>query len=294
MSTCSEPNAPILPQANFAPGSAGNNSKCAELPSAVPTTHSVMTHAMRPMLAPPAPGSVSCHEKHAAVAVLRNSCAQNDIFCAFSRQKRQGTDSGRILLRESMSISCHEQRRKYFQNRPKLVTTAHSIPFRYPVDTRFPQKFAVTLRHNTTLLGQFRTESAAFLPTCAASPTRRLTPRLTSTLISARADATTRNEVLYSPERPGAPIPATAQSAAGTRVKQRMKQKGICRSCDGAHAILARRKLVSRSAGGARRSVGVSNTGLLGSFGSVWRIARVHVVPFLRRMRETDPKRVAL
>ncbi len=162
MSTCSQPNVRILPQANFAPGSAGNSSKCTDLPSAAPPTHSVMTPAMQPMPALPAPGSVSCHEKHAAVVVLRTSCAQNDIFCAFSRQKRQGTDSGRILLRESMSISCHEQRRKYFQNRPKLVTTAHSIPFRYPVDTRFPknsQSLYDTIRRSWVNSGQNRPHS---------------------------------------------------------------------------------------------------------------------------------------
>ena len=174
MSTCSEPNVRILPQANFAPDSAGNSSKCADLPSAAPPAHSVVTHAMQPMPAPPAPGSVSCHEKHAAVAVLRNSCAQNDIFCAFSRQKRQGTDRGRILLREYMSISCHEETEKFFKvgpNRPKQAV-------RYPIDTLFPKKIVATLRHNTTLLGQYWTESAPFLPTSAASPTRRLTPPL--------------------------------------------------------------------------------------------------------------------
>ena len=241
MSTCSEPNVRILPQANFAPGSVGNNSKCTELPSVAQPTHSVMTPATQPMSAPPAPGSLSCHEKHAAVVVLRTFGTQNDIFCAFSRQKRQGTDSGRILLRESMSISCHEKRRKNSQNRPKLVTTAHSIPFRSPFDTRFPKNSQPPYDTITTLLGQFWTESAPFLRTCAASPTRRLTPPSTSTLISTRAGEVARDEILYSPERPRAPIPATAQSAAGTRVKQRTKQKGFCRSCNGAHAMLAHR-----------------------------------------------------
>ena len=146
MSTCSEPNVPILLQANFAPGSAGNDSKCAELPSAAPPTHSVMTPAMQPMPALPAPGSVSCHEKHAAVVVLRTFGTQNDIFCAFSRQKRQGTDSGRILLRESMPISCHENTDKFFKvgpNRPKQA-------IQYPIDTLSIPDFPEIRSHFTT------------------------------------------------------------------------------------------------------------------------------------------------
>ena len=123
------------------------------------------------------------------------------------------------------------------QSWAKQAKTSNSIPCRYPIS----QKFAATLRHNSTLLGQFWTDSAAYLPACAASPTRRLTPPSTSTLTSARATAMTRNEVANFPKRPGASIPATVPSAAGTRVQQRMKQAGICRYCDGAHAVLARR-----------------------------------------------------
>ena len=206
MSTCSEPNVRILPQANFAPGIAGNNPKCADLPSAAPPAHTVATHAMRPMPAPPASGSVSCHEKHAAVAVLRNSCAKNDIFCAFSRQERQELTA---------AVSCYESPCRYpVTRRPKnfskLGQTGQnrqfdtlSIPCRFPIS----EKFAATLRHNTTLLGLFRKESAVFLPPCAAPPTRRLTPPLTSTLIAARADEVARDEVHNSPKRRGAAIP---------------------------------------------------------------------------------------
>jgi len=206
MSTCSEPNVRILPQANFAPGIAGNNPKCADLPSAAPPTHSVVTHAMRHMPAPPSSGSVSCHEKQAAVAVLRNSCAQNDILCAFSRQKRQELTA---------AVSCYESPCRYpVTRRPKnllkLGQTGQnrqfdtlSIPCRFPIS----EEFAATLRHNTTLLGLFRKESAVFLPPCAASPTRKLTPRLTSTLISARAGQVARDEVLKSSKRPEAAIP---------------------------------------------------------------------------------------
>ena len=162
MSTCSEPSVPILPQANFAPGSVGNNSKCTDLPSVEPPTHSVMTPAMQPMPAPPAPGSVSCHEKHAAVAVLRTFCTQNDIFCANLRQKRPRNADIRFLLRESLPISCHEKRRKNSQNRPKLVKTGHSIPYRCPADTRFPknsQPLYDTIRRSWANSGQNRPHS---------------------------------------------------------------------------------------------------------------------------------------
>ena len=66
-------------------------------------------------------------------------------------------------------------------------------------------------------------------------------PPLTSTLISARAGEVARDEVLKSSKRPGASIPTTVKSAARTCVQQWMKQGGICRSCDGAHAMLAHR-----------------------------------------------------
>ena len=146
MSTCSEPNVRILPQANFAPGIAGNNPKCADLPSAAPPAHTVVTHAMRPMPAPPASGSVSCHEKHAAVAVLRTFGTQNDILCAFSRQKRQGNDSGRILLRESMPISCHEKTEKFFKVRPNRPKQA----IRYPFDSLSIPDFRKIRSHFTS------------------------------------------------------------------------------------------------------------------------------------------------
>ena len=131
MSTRSEPNVRFLPQANFAPGSASTNPKCAVMPSAATPAHSGMRPAMQPMPAPPAHGSVSCHKERAAVAVLLTSCAQNDISCAFSRQKRQETDSGRIPLRESMPVSCHKKPEKLFKVRPNRPKQA----VRYPIDT---------------------------------------------------------------------------------------------------------------------------------------------------------------
>ena len=152
MSTCSELNVPFLPQANFAPRPAGSSPKSADLSAAAPPAHSGMRPAMQPMPAPPAPGSVSCHEMHAAVAALLTSCAQNDISCAFSRQKRLGTDSGRILLRESMPMSCHEKT----ENFSKLGQTGQnkqfdtlSIPCRYPVS----QKSAAPLATQYDALG---------------------------------------------------------------------------------------------------------------------------------------------
>ncbi len=244
MPTCPEPNVRILPQANFAPGSAGNSSKCAELPSVALPTHSVVTHAMQPMPAPPAPGSVSCHEKHAAVVVLRTIGTQNDIFCAFSRQKRQGTDRGRILLRESMSISCHEETEKFFKVRPNRPKQA----IRYPIDTlsipdfpRNSQPLYDTIRRSWANSGQ---NQPHFLRTCAALPTRRLTPRLTSTLISARAGEVARNEVLYSPKRPN----TTFEYVVETPVHQRMNREGMSWSHDDVQAMFAlRARLLSGS-----------------------------------------------
>ena len=66
----------------------------------------------------------SCHS-------LAHFLHQNDIFCAFSVQNRQGTDRNRILLRESMPLSCHEKREKIFKVRPIRPKQA----FRYPIDT---------------------------------------------------------------------------------------------------------------------------------------------------------------
>ena len=146
MSTCSKMNVRILAQANFAPGIAGNNPKCADLPSAAPPAHTVMTHAMRLMPAPPASGFVSCHEKHSAVAVLRNSCTQNDIFCAFSGQTPTRNADIRILLRESMSISCHENTKKFLKVR--LIGLEQAI--RYPIDTLSIPDFRRIRSHFTT------------------------------------------------------------------------------------------------------------------------------------------------
>ena len=98
------------------------------------------------------------------------------------------------------------ENRQIFQSWAKQAKTSNSIPNRYPVDTRFPKKFAATLRHNTTLLGQFWTESAAYLTACAASPPRRLTPPLISTLTSACAGEVARGEFLKSPKGPAASI----------------------------------------------------------------------------------------
>ena len=240
MSTCSDLNVRNLPPAHIAPGAAATTRKCTTHPSAAPPTRSRTRRAIPPMPALPPPVSASCHEKDATVAVLRTFCTKTTSFAHFLfKNDREPT----------AAVSCYESPCPYpVTRRPKnfskLDQTGQnkqfdtlSIPCRYPIS----QKFAATLRHNTTLLGQLWTDSAAYLTACAASPTRRLTPPPTSTLTPARADAMARNEVLYSPKRPGASIPAVVKSAARTRVQQRMKQEGICRSCDGAHAVLARR-----------------------------------------------------
>ena len=130
MSTCSEPNVRILPQANFAPGSAGNNSKCTDLPSAASPTHSVMTPAMQPMPAPPAPGSVSCHEKHAAVAVLRTFGTRTKYFARFYDK------NGREM---PTSVSCYESPCQYpvTRSEEKILKTGLNWSqqrIRYPID----------------------------------------------------------------------------------------------------------------------------------------------------------------
>ena len=131
MSTCSQLNVRILPQAYIAHGPAGTNQKCADLPSAAHTIHNGSKPALPPMTAPPTSGSVSCHKKRAAVTDLRTSCTQNDIFCAFVRQKRPRNADIRILLRESMPLSCHEKQEKFFKVGP--IWPKHA--FRYPIDT---------------------------------------------------------------------------------------------------------------------------------------------------------------
>jgi len=107
--------------------------------------HSAMYHpAVR--RAPHPQRDETLHAAHACAAATRlgilsrkacnrhdiaHSLHQNDIFCAFSVQKRQGTDRDRILLRESMPISCHEERETSFKVRPIGPERA----FRYPIDT---------------------------------------------------------------------------------------------------------------------------------------------------------------
>ena len=172
-----------------------------------------------------------------------------DISCAFLRQKRQGNDGDRILLRESMPISCHREREKSFKVRPIRPKQA----FRYPIDTlSIPDFscFAAALRHTWPLLGLFWTESAPFLHTCAALPTRVLTPPLTSTLISARAGEVTRNEVPYSPKRPD----TTVKYVVETPVQQRMNRVGMSLSHDDAQAMLALR---ARLLCGSRRDIAI-------------------------------------
>ena len=170
----------------------------------------------------------------------------NDTFCAFLRQKRPRNADIRVLLRESMPMSCHEKTEKFSKVRPNRPTQA----IRYPVDTLSIPDFRKIRSHFASQSGRFsakmRTESAPLLRVPARLlPTRRPTPQLTltltSTLIPARAGDVARDEALYPPVKPDASNLATVQSPAGTRAQQQRKQEGICRPCDGAHAMLARR-----------------------------------------------------
>ena len=83
MSTCSELHVPNLHPAHIAPVPTGANRKCSHLPPAAPSIHSGTKPALPPMPAPPAPGSVSCHEKHATVTVLRTLCTKTPLFAHF-------------------------------------------------------------------------------------------------------------------------------------------------------------------------------------------------------------------
>ena len=203
-----------------------------------------------------------CDTRHAAHAgaagirlcILSRKACSCRCFAHYRHSKRHilrvlttkttGTDRGRILLRESMSISCHEETEKFFKVRPNRPKQA----IRYPIDTlsipdfpRNSQPLYDTIRRSWANSGQ---NQPHFLRTCAALPTRRLTPRLTSTLISARAGEVARNEVLYSPKRPN----TTVEYVVETPVHQRMNREGMSWSHDDVQAMFAlRARLLSGS-----------------------------------------------
>ena len=134
MSPCSELNVRTLPPANIAPGAAGTNRQCTTQPSAMP-----------PMPALPPPPSISCHEKHATDTTLRTFCNkttslahflhQNDTFCVLSVQNHPLPHPATRVHANILSRG----EAKLFQSWANQAKTAHSIPYRYPVDTRFPK-----------------------------------------------------------------------------------------------------------------------------------------------------------
>ena len=149
-----------LPKAHIAPGSAGNDSKCAELPSAAPPTHSVMTRAMQPMPAPA--GTRFC--------ILSRRSTQLSLFCALSalkttsfarfHDKNDREPTAAVSCYESpCPISCHEKTEKFFKVRPNRPKQA----VRYPIDTLsipdFPEirsHFTNTIRRSWVNSGQIR------------------------------------------------------------------------------------------------------------------------------------------
>ncbi len=186
MPTHSERHVLTLSPSHIAPGLAATSPKCTTRP---------------PMPAPPPPASVSCHEKDATVTVLRPFCTKTTLFAHFlSKNDKELT----------ATASCYEspcqypvtRRENFFskldQSGQNSAFDTLSIPSRYPVS----EKLAAPLRHIRTPPGQCQTESAPLLRTCAALPTRRPTPpltsTLTSTLISARAGEVARDQVLHS------------------------------------------------------------------------------------------------
>ena len=116
MPTNSERHVLTLPPAHIAPGLAATAPKCTTQPN-IP--------------AKPPHASISCHEKHETVTILRTFCTPNAILCAPSVQDRPRTDRDRILLRESIPISCHEEREVFLEVRPIRPRQ----PIRYPIDT---------------------------------------------------------------------------------------------------------------------------------------------------------------
>ena len=199
---------------------------------------------MPTMPALPPPGSVSCHETRETVAELRTFCTKTTFFAHFLSK----TDRELTATASCYESPCHypvTRREKVFsklgQSGQNSVFDTQSIPCRYPVSEEFP----AGLRHIRTLLGQYRTESAPFLRTCAALPTRRPTPpltsTLTSTLISARAGEVARDEALYAPKRQDAAILTTVESVANPPVRQRMNQDDVSWSHDDVRSLPAHR-----------------------------------------------------
>ena len=127
MSTCSELNVRTLPPANIAPGAAGTNRQCTTQPSAAPPIRNRTRRAMPPMPALPTRPSISCHEKHATDTTLRTFCTKTTLFVYYQSK----TTRYRILLRESMPISCHEER----ENFCKVGPIRPKLRIRYPIDT---------------------------------------------------------------------------------------------------------------------------------------------------------------
>ena len=158
MSTCSEPIVPILPQANFAPGSAGHDSKCTEPPSAAPPTHTVMTPAIRPMAAPPHP-----------VLYPVTKSRQLSLFCALSALKT--TSFARFHdkndRKPTAAVSCYESPCRYpVTKRPKnfskLGQTGQnkqfdtlSIPCRYPISPEIRSHFTTQYDALGSILDRF-------------------------------------------------------------------------------------------------------------------------------------------
>ena len=171
------------------------------------TRHAVHARAAATRLGILSQGAISCR-------CFAHFLHQNAILCALSVQNRPRTDRDRILLRESTPISCHENKGKFFKTRPIRPKSNISIPYRYPVDTRFPKNTQLVC----VTIGRFSANSVQNRPpllrTCAALPNRRLISTLTSTLILARVGVVARDEALCSPVKPDAAILATVESVA--------------------------------------------------------------------------------
>ena len=146
------------------------------------------------------------HAAHAGAAVIRfcilsrkaGSCR---CIAQFLRSKRHllrvlttkttGTDRGRILLRESMPISCHEKTEKFFKVRPNRPKQA----IRYPFDSLSIPDFRKIRSHFTSqydALGPIPERIGRILaPMCGFT--------------DKETDATTDFDPDFSARRPGGP-----------------------------------------------------------------------------------------
>ncbi len=122
MSTRTQKNVQNRPQAQNVPCAAAANGQRVNPPSAAP-----------PMPAPLTPGSVTRHNKNAAIPVTRHCAAPAPSLFTFAGHIRPKKVHLRIPSRESIPISCHKKNQEKLFYSAFLYKLVHSIPYRYPI-----------------------------------------------------------------------------------------------------------------------------------------------------------------